>query len=156
MSHLLSTLNEPDDTDRTQALVTAVHMGREMLSLAERIADSASMDFTSALRYLASALTYLRAASELLPSSGSNLGGAATRAMLRSIAASEAALGHAKLAQSYGACRLPEAFEVQQAARSRVIWKKATEAARQEAHRALAAVAELYPDACSVEPETVR
>jgi hypothetical protein len=147
--HVLGTLTEPNDSDRTQALVTSVHMSREVLSLAERIADSSSKEFQRGMRYIGTALTYLHASCELLPSQQGKITEAPVFICLqRAIYASEAALGHAKLAESYALAPPTDTFAVQQASRSRVIWRKATEAARQEAHRALAAVAALYPEAC--------
>lgn len=153
--HALGALTEPSDTDRTKALVTATHMSRELLSLAERISDSAtSRDFTAAQRYIATALTYLQTVLALLPTHGGTDNKCPTtgvrNALLRTVAASEAALGHAKLAESYATMTAEQvsAFEAQQVARTRSHWHRATEAARQEAHRALAGVVDMFPEAC--------
>lgn len=150
MKHALSAIVEPTDDDRASAIVTSVHLARELLSLAERLADSSSKDFATAQRYISRALSCLDAASTLLPDDSAAPGVHLARlGLVRAVAASEAALGHAKLAESYGGGVIPQAgFEAQQRDRTRTIWFKATEFARQETHRALAVLVALFPEAC--------
>lgn len=157
----------PGAVEDQRAIVVSVYHARELLSSVERaildlkeqlphrslaqpvlLADiEAAMTNLSFAEWLTNG-SPLRKATEapvvFAPGQGS------LKSMLqRAHAASLAALGHGRLAESYTLFTADEKMSLKMHSH----WHKATELARQEAHRALALLAEVFPDAYEKEVE---
>jgi hypothetical protein len=148
VSHL-ATMADPLDDDCAHAAIVLVYRARESLSIAERQADIADIpDPSIGVTELEGALKQLHGAVELT----AHLEGAKQGRLLlgRAIRATEAALGQVHLYDLYAVAE-PTPLETKQSGHLRGIWRRAAEAARQEAHRALHELTETFPDAYDAE-----
>lgn len=168
----IATMASPSPEDEQAAVVVSVFHARELLSSVERaILDlkETSARVSTSPRYpplfatLEAATTNLLFAAWLFNAldkkdtcTGSGVTTPQSRqthriklSFRRAEAAALAALGHGRLAESYSLFTADEKMSLKMHSH----WHKATELARQEAHRALAQLAEFFPDAYDVEAD---
>lgn len=150
-THRIASMADPPDEDRKSAIIVSVHAAREYLSLAERAADSGTIYYPEVLSKIRSADDLLGTASALCREVDATATTAARELLERARESAKAAYHQGTIAQSYAAKEEPSAFEEKQADKTRGILRRAAEAARQETHRALAELADLFPDAYDVE-----
>jgi len=157
----IATMTEPDPETVKRSIIIGAYQARESLSLAERVAEQSDIspsDLSHAQSHILDAQTHLGAALShlrILPlidrSTYLDIDGAVTL-IRRAIATAKAALAHGEVAASYEPPSLGVSdFDLKMEHRARRHWFKATQTARQEAHRALAELAELLPDSYETE-----
>jgi hypothetical protein len=155
----IATMLEPSDERMASALVATVYLARDSLSMSERQADVkypqapvAVEGAARGVRHLADGLHFLRAAL-LLIEPWYTAGAIRVRSHIAlAIHAAEAASGHAALVRELvRSGERKDDAEEKERARQYTIWRNAAKHARQEAHRALAELAEEFPAAYDTE-----
>lgn len=152
---------EPGEADLQRTLTTLVYLARDYLSMAERMADDPSSDnFAVNYNTAKNAATHVRAARSMMASAQSLTSEVScsepTRLqtvgswLQRAIHASDAAGDHIEHYASYNTKR-PDQLESSQRDQARKIWRRSTQQARKECHRALAELCELFPDSYSID-----
>lgn len=145
---------DPPDEDRESAIIVAVHTARETLSIVERAADgTAETYFPALLGKIEAADSLFRTAEALCEEVSAHRTQRARQLLQRARERAKAAYHHGQTARSYAELTEPSSFEAKQRSKTRAILRRATEAAKQEAHRALTELAEVFPDAYDVEEE---
>lgn len=142
----IAAIADPAPIDYRRAVVTQVHFAREMLSLAERQADSDSPQPVAAISYIEAALTSLKASCTLLHETDSEDAVRMETLLDRSVHAARAALGHVLRYQSYRNTT-PSKLERDQLSRLRPVWRRSAEEAKKDVHRALMFICERWPNA---------
>jgi len=152
--HRIAYMADPPIEDRQSAIIVAVHTAREYLSFAERAADSATLYYPEVLAKIRSADDLLGTATAICHEVAPDQTARARSLLVRAREAAKAAFHQGELARSYFDAGATEpAFDAKQAKKTRGILRRAAEAARQETHRALAELAETFPDAYDVEDD---
>lgn len=141
---------EPTPDSYQRAIVAQTFLARDLLGDAERhVNNGQEPEPKIATRQLHEAIVYLRGALALLqdyelPQPTSAV--APTRALYRAIFSAEATVAHVALYKSYDVTDANE-LEAKQLDLYRGVWRRSARAAKQEAHRALADLVELFPGA---------
>ena len=151
--HKIAFLADPPVEDRKSAIIVSVHDAREYLSFAERSADGGTIYYGEVLSKIRSADDLLGTATALCRDVDAE-GTETVRELLeRAREATKAAFHQGSIARSYGDKQDPSSFERKQADKHRGILRRSAEAAKQETHRALAQLLELFPDAYDIETD---
>jgi hypothetical protein len=142
----------PEDVDRS--LIVAAYRAREALAMAAREAGNTptSVQTRKASYHLNEGLVFLRACRVLIADAAT--GHPVYQALVltdRAIASVQSAIATGDVTATYWSEPQKTDFEGKQRQRTQRRWQMATEGARQDAHRVLAELAEVYPDAYDVE-----
>lgn len=138
-------LAAPTSDDYARALIALVYLARDLLGDAERLASDAAPHI--AADNCAEALRHLRSAEHLfLHRTHNREPGSTSQSFERAIHTSEAAVAQIKVFRNYAVLTRSD-YEQKQLDHYRGVWRRAARAAKQEAHRVLARLVELFPDA---------
>lgn len=142
----IATIEDPTPLDYRRAIITQVVHAREMLSLAERQAESGDPRPGVALIQINAALSSLASARTLLHEADADPTALRMETLIRrGIPAAKAARGHVERYRLYqsGETKL----ERDQVSKLRPIWRRAAEEAKKDVHRALLFLCERWPEA---------
>jgi hypothetical protein len=145
--HRIAYMADPVDDDRKSAIVVAVHTARDYLSIAERSADGGTIYYPDVLNKIQGADNALGTAATLCREVDLDGTKNARELLARAREATKAAYHQGSIARSYAEKKHPSDFEERQAKKTRQILRRSAEAARQETHRALAELLDVFPDA---------
>lgn len=138
-------LADPSPDEQESAIIVAVFQARAMLSEAERIADMSESGFARGIQLCRDGSDCLGAARAML---ADELSASRVRDLLdRACHAADTAIEHAQLAHTYASSSDHTDFDDRMTRNVRRHWYRATQLARQDAHRALSDLAELFPEA---------
>ena len=142
---------DPLPEHMAESVLTSVWMARELLSNVEHFARTNSLlkstmhrateEIQGAEDHLRSSLTFLRGPL------GHQSNDSVVLTMQSAVACCEAARGHLRTVGAYYNIGSPSDFDRKQLSHFQKIWAQATKSAKLETHRALAGLAEKYPEA---------
>ena len=153
----IAKLSEFNDADRQLSTLFLAWQAREMLGDAERMEDKGlharSALCNEAATMLSAALTLLTMRGRFPLSAGARLSRAVDLTE-RALAAATAAVANGHIAMKYQNSTLSKAapeWDKQHSSKAISIFKRATETARLETHRAMVELCELFPNAMPTE-----
>lgn len=158
----VAAIMEPEEQQLRATTVLLAYMAREYLSMAEREAENrepqvarghagakaAMLAIEDAKAVLKSCLAMLR---ESQPASDPR-SISAEQCLERAMHASEATLGHIRLCIDYDVKR-PDKTTSDRWEHFRLVWRRSAQHARQESHRALTELCELFPEAYEIDED---
>lgn len=156
MTKIISRLTEFDVYDRRSTILCLTWLAREYLGDAERKEE---VGFVPRTQFCRDAVAVLEAASTMLRREAVLFGVAEPPALdllERACLAAKAAVENGGIAMRYHRAASHDEhtdWEHQHVSKAISIFKRAAETARQETHRALVALCELYPDAVPTDEE---
>lgn len=149
----IARMAEPHADDKRCAAIVAVHTAREFMSLVERAADGdrLSIGHRELLTKTDQALHLTGSAWALCE----EIDGVKTQKVVELLSRCRSAIwathAHCETKRDYDSILEPTPWEQRQASKFAGILRRSAQHARQELHRALAELAELFPDAYDTE-----
>jgi len=149
----IATMAEPRPEDISRSIVVAAYQAREALARVARIDDRASTSAHVLVSEddLEGALALLQAVCALLDRHRDDRFYAAQTLADRAVASVKSARAAGDVAAGYWSTDPLTEFDYKQRQRTQRRWQMAAEGARQDSHRLLAELAEVYPGAYDVE-----